>query len=161
MNIDLKSFSNAFYSRLCQAKLEPVLDTIRHAKELGIWIEITTLVIPGQNDSEKELKQIAEFIASVGKDIPWHISAFHPQYQMQSTPQTPPSTLVRTYEIGQQAGLKYIYVGNVIDKKRSNTYCPECGQLLIMRQGYQTTIQKNFESGTCLKCQTKIPGVWN
>ena len=145
----------------CQAKLQPVLETIEHAKSLGIWIEITTLVIPGKNDSDQELTQIAEFIASVSPDIPWHISAFHPQYQMKDIAITPAKTLIRAYKIGIQSGLKFIYVGNVIDKKRSTTYCPACGIVLIERTGYQVRLHNAFANGTCTNCFTKIPGIWN
>jgi pyruvate formate lyase activating enzyme len=161
MNIDLKSFSNTFYTKLCKAKLEPVLETIRHVKELGIWIEITTLIIPGQNDSDKELTQIAEFIASVSPDIPWHISAFYPQYQMKDTSRTPIETLKKAYRIGQKTGLKYLYLGNVADDKRATTYCPNCKEVLIKRSGYRIKTTFSFRDGACTQCQTKIPGVWN
>jgi pyruvate formate lyase activating enzyme len=161
MNIDLKSFSNTFYTKLCKAKLEPVLETIRHAKDMGIWIEITTLIIPGQNDSDMELTHIAEFIASVSPDIPWHISAFYPQYQMMEIPRTPSATLRKAYDIGIKSGLKFIYVGNIIDDERSNTYCSGCGKVLISRSGYGTTVHKIFRNRSCTHCQTKIPGIWN
>ena len=161
MNIDLKAFSNEFYTRICKAKLQPVLDTIRHAFDLGIWLEITTLVIPGKNDSDGELSQIAEFIASVSPGIPWHISAFHPDHEMRDVPATSHQTLRRTYDIGKAAGLKHIYVGNMIDEKRSATYCPGCGNALIRRWGFKTWIDPGFKNGNCPHCQTQIAGIWN
>jgi len=161
MNIDLKSFSNEFYTRLCKAKLQPVLDTIRHAHDRGIWVEITTLVIPGKNDSDEELAQIAEFIASVSPEIPWHISAFHPDYQMTDTPSTPRRTLLRAFDTGKAAGLQYVYVGNVIDEKHSATRCPGCGKELIRRFGYSIWQDPAFKNGQCPQCKTKIAGVWN
>jgi pyruvate formate lyase activating enzyme len=161
MNIDLKAFSNEFYRRICQAKLEPVLDTIRQANKLGIWIEITTLVIPGQNDSTGELTEIAEFIASVDQNIPWHISAFHPDFKMIDTPHTPFETLKRAYEIGIKSGLSYVYIGNVIDRERSSTYCPSCRKELIKRSGYEITVDPSFKHGICPHCTANIPGIWN
>lgn len=160
MNIDLKSFSDSFYKKVCKARLQPVLDTIKKVHELGIWLEITTLVIPGKNDSDKELKQIADFIASISKDIPWHISAFYPHYKMTDVPATTHDSLIKAYEIGKKAGLNYVYVGNVPDVERSSTYCPKCNELLIERDYYKTTI-KNFKNGKCGKCNEKIPGVWS
>ncbi len=161
MNIDLKSFSERFYTRLCKAKLQPVLDTIRHIHQLGIWLEITTLVIPGQNDSDDELSRIADFIASVSIDIPWHVSAFYPGYQMKDKHPTPPATLIRAYEAGKRAGLKFIYTGNIIDDQRSCTYCPNCGEALIRRSGYRTETTAISRDGMCIKCHEKIAGIWN
>ena len=161
MNIDLKSFSDMFYTRLCKAKLQPVLDTISYVHALGIWLEITTLVIPGQNDSDEELNQIAEFIASVDTNIPWHVSAFYPGYQMKDTKPTPAATLSRAYDIGKRNGIKYMYTGNIVDDKRSCTYCPGCGKTLVRRSGYRTEITASFRNGMCTNCKEKITGVWN
>ena len=113
VNIDLKSFDEEFYLKTCGAKLQPVLNSIKKLHAAGVWIEITTLVIPGANDLEKEFKNIAEFIASVDKNIPWHLSAFHPDYKIQDRGRTELKTLERAKEIGHQAGLKYVYLGNI------------------------------------------------
>ncbi len=159
MNIDLKSFSDAFYKEMCQARLEPVLETIKLAYKMGIWLEITTLLVPGKNDSPDELKQIAEFIAGIDKGIPWHISAFHPDYKLADVLRTSRGSLESAYDIGKGAGLHHIYVGNVVDEKRNTTYCPECGAGLIRRSGYSLTVE-DFEHGNCMKCNAKVPGVW-
>ncbi len=159
MNIDLKSFSDDFYRKICQARLNPVLETIRLAHKLGIWIELTTLIIPGKNDSDDELRQIAGFIAGLDKDVPWHLSAFYPCYKMTDVPSTDRSALEKAYAIGREAGLRYVYVGNVIDTERSSTCCPECGALLIRRVGFSADVEQLRDS-RCTKCGMKIPGVW-
>lgn len=158
-NIDLKGFTEKFYQKVCKAKLFPVLETIEEIFKRGKWLEITTLLVPGENDSEKELKQVAQFIASVSADIPWHLSAFYPTYIYADRVATPPETLVRAYEIGKKAGLKYVYVGNVADKKRSTTYCPSCGEALIIRSGFAVS-EYNIKNGQCGKCKIKIAGIW-
>lgn len=159
MNIDLKAFTNEFYTRICNAQLQPVLETIKHAHKLGIWIEITTLIIPGKNDSDAELKQIAEFITSVDKNMPWHITAFHPDYKMMDIAGTSHQTLVRAHAIGKKAGLTYVYLGNVHDEERASTYCPNCKTRLIRRDWHDISIE-NFKNGKCVQCSTSIPGVW-
>lgn len=151
-NIDLKSFSEEFYQKICGAKLAPVLKAIRLMHEAGIWIEVTTLVVPGQNDSDKELTQIAEFLASVGSDIPWHLSRFHPDYQMQDGKPTPMETLKKAFQIGKKAGLNYVYLGNVTTENKENTYCPKCQNLAIRRVGYSTQILGVDKKGKCSKC---------
>ncbi|EKE39424.1 hypothetical protein ENUP19_0121G0043 [Entamoeba nuttalli] len=160
MNIDLKGFTEEFYHSITGGHLQPVLETIKRCHQLGIWIEITTLIIPGQNDSDEELNNIAQFIYSVDPCIPWHISAFHPDYLMDTTPKTPVSTLRKAYTIGQRVGLKYIYCGNVIDPEREATYCKKCGTKLMQRKVFTTTFTQNFKNGMCLKCQTMCDGVW-
>jgi pyruvate formate lyase activating enzyme len=142
MNIDLKSFSDEFYKRVCGARLQPVLDTIKLSHEMGFWIEITTLIIPGENDSKKELTQIAEFVASVDKNMPWHVSRFRPMYKMLDKPITPEKTLMEAYEIGKKAGLKYVYVGNILTKDKENTYCPKCNELLVDRKAFSVVDNK-------------------
>jgi len=139
INVDLKAFSEDYYSRLCKAKLQPVLDTIEYvAKNTNIWIEITTLLLPEENDSDEELKRLADFIATrAGPDVPWHISRFYPQYKHTDSVPTPPESLQRAYEIGKQAGLHYVYLGNVPGSKTESTYCYKCGKLLIERTGYR------------------------
>jgi len=151
-NIDLKSFSEKFYQKVCGAKLKPVLESIKLMHQAGIWIEITTLVVPKQNDSKKELAQIAQFIAKVNKSIPWHISRFHPDYKMLDANPTPIETLEMAYEIGKKAGLKYVYLGNIITETKENTYCPKCNNLAIRRVGYQTEILGVDKKGVCSEC---------
>ncbi|MEK7213109.1 MAG: AmmeMemoRadiSam system radical SAM enzyme [Patescibacteria group bacterium] len=159
INIDLKSFSEDFYKRVCQAKLQPVLNNIRRFVEVGVWVEITTLIIPGENDSDDELKRLAEFIASVSPNIPWHLSAFHGDYQMRSHPATSAETLIKAKKIGGAAGLKYVYVGNVEAGEYGHTFCPECGEILIER-GYMSAEIKNLKNGKCDKCSAKIAGMF-
>jgi pyruvate formate lyase activating enzyme len=160
INIDLKSFSEEFYTKTCKAHLQPVLDSIRYYQKKKIWIEITTLVIPGKNDSEKELKQIAEFIASVSLEMPWHISRFAPRYKMENLPETNLKKLETAYKIGKEAGLKYIYMGNVDDEKYSTTYCPKCGEALITR-GWNEVKENRLIDGKCWKCGERIEGVYS
>lgn len=159
INIDLKAFSEAFYRDICKARLQPVLDNIRKCHELGIWLEVTTLLIPGKNDSDAELEKAAQFIASISKDIPWHISAFHPDYKMLDIKPTPASSLLRAYGIGKAAGLNHVYIGNIIDSERSSTYCPKCNEKLIERVGNSVTSSR-LSAGACPKCKVKIAGVW-
>ncbi len=158
-NIDLKSFKDNFYRKRCGARLKPVLDSIRLYRSLGIWIEITTLIIPTLNDSEEELRKIAEFISEVGEDTPWHISQFYPTYKLITLPRTPVATLRRAREIGLEAGLKYVYEGNVPGEDGENTYCPKCGKLLIHRFGYQI-IENKIKNSTCTYCGAKIDGLY-
>ena len=158
-NIDLKSFSDEFYRNNCGARLQPVLDAIKRYKKLGIWVEIATLIIPSMNDSEDELRKIAEFIKNeAGEETPWHITQFHPMYKLIDVPRTPVETLRRAREIGLEAGLKYVYEGNVPGENGENTYCPNCKKPLIQRYGYR--IQENkIKNGACSYCGTKIDGV--
>jgi pyruvate formate lyase activating enzyme len=156
-NIDLKSFSDEFYKKFCGAKLQPVLDAIKHYYNKGVWLEITTLIIPGENDSDKELNQIAEFIASVDPNIPWHISRFHPDYNMRDKMWTSSETLHKAYKIGRKAGLKYVYVGNIPGDKLENTWCPKCDKLLLGRYGFEIT-ENNVEKGRCRFCSEEIKG---
>jgi pyruvate formate lyase activating enzyme len=158
INIDLKAFTEKFYKEICGGRLEPVLHTIELAKELGIWVEVTTLVIPTLNDSASELEQVAEFIKGVDHDIPWHISQFYPTYKLTTQPRTPVETLHRAREIGIAAGLHYVFEGNVPGRGNENTYCPQCGELLIERWGY--SIVKNIiEGGRCPSCKSSVAGV--
>jgi pyruvate formate lyase activating enzyme len=158
-NIDLKSFSDEFYRKSCGARIQPVLDSIRLYKRLGIWIEITTLIIPTLNDSEDELRKIAGFIKEVGEDTPWHITQFHPMYNLPDLPWTPVSTLRKARQIGLEAGLRYVYEGNVPGETGENTYCHNCGKPLIRRFGY--SIQENkIKNSACSYCKTKIDGLY-
>ncbi len=161
INIDLKSFSSDFYSRLCGAKLDGVLETITYiAENTDIWMEITTLIVPGENDSDRELRVLAEFIAEkAGPDVPWHISRFFPNYEMLNSAPTPIETLERAYSIGKQAGLRYVYMGNAWGNGYESTYCPECGAVLIERSGYRISANL-LDNGKCPKCSSKAAGVW-
>ncbi|PIQ89547.1 MAG: AmmeMemoRadiSam system radical SAM enzyme [Candidatus Omnitrophica bacterium CG11_big_fil_rev_8_21_14_0_20_42_13] len=156
-NIDLKSFRDDFYKKVCAGRLLPVLDTIRLMHELGIWIELTTLVIPGLNDSEKELSSIAAFIAKVDKSIPWHVSRFHPDYKLQDNPPTSVKTLEMAKQAGEKAGLRYVYIGNVMQEE--NTFCYNCGKLLIRRIMFNVG-ENNIKNAKCLYCNSPIDGVY-
>jgi pyruvate formate lyase activating enzyme len=160
INIDLKSFNERFYQKICGAKLEIVLENIKKFHQLKIWVELTTLVIPNENDSEKELEQIADFISKIDVNIPWHLSRFFPAYQMNNYPPTNIKTLQTAYEIGKSKELNFIYLGNVVGEKFENTYCPNCNTLLIERFGYETKTTPEFKDGQCLKCNNKIHGIW-
>jgi pyruvate formate lyase activating enzyme len=157
-DIDLKG-DNEFYKKICGAKSKPVLDTIKLMKELGVWVEVTTLIIPAYNDSEESLVNIIEFIKSVDPAIPWHVTQFYPTYQLLDQPRTPVKTLRWARETGLKRGLKYVYEGNVPGEGGENTYCPKCGELLIERFGYQI-LQNKIKSGRCFKCEVTIEGVW-
>ncbi len=158
-NVDLKGFDDKRYRRVCGAKLQPVLDTIRLMKKLGIWVEVTTLVIPGHNDSEEELRQIARFLRDVGPEIPWHLSAFFPAYRMLDVKPTGGETLLRAWAIGKEAGLRYVYIGNLADNIHEDTNCYQCGKRLVQRFGF--SVSRNLlDDGRCPFCQAPIQGVW-
>ncbi|MCX7983241.1 MAG: AmmeMemoRadiSam system radical SAM enzyme [Syntrophales bacterium] len=159
-NVDLKSFRDEFYRRNCGAKLKPVLETIEKMKTLGIWVEVTTLIIPGLNDQEDELKEIASFIKSLGADIPWHVSRFYPRYKLNNLDPTPPEIIYRARYIGYETGLKYVYCGNLPGDEGENTYCPQCHKLLIERWGFR--IKKSLlAQGQCPDCGAQISGVFS
>jgi pyruvate formate lyase activating enzyme len=158
-NVDLKAFTDKFYKEQCGAKLNPVLRTIETMKKMGIWVEVTTLLIPGLNDTKEELKNIAKFLVDLDPNIPWHISRFHPTYRLTNRYPTPPESIHRAKDIGQEAGLKFVYTGNLPGDVGENTFCPECGELLIDRFGF--SIRKNrIKDNQCPKCHAEIPGVW-
>ena len=160
INIDLKAFTQQYYQDLCKARLAPVLETIRYiAQQTDIWLELTTLIVPGKNDSDDELKSIAEFIAKdVSLDTPWHVSRFYPQYHMTDRMPTDSKQLERAYDIGRQAGLRYVYVGNLPGARAESTFCHSCGALLIEREGY--LIRKNLiDDSRCPQCGAEIAGV--
>ncbi len=160
-NVDLKAFTERFYVELTNAHLQPVLDTLEWLKkETNVWIEITTLLIPGENDSEDEIKQMCEWILhNLGDDVPLHFTAFHPDFKMLNYPPTPYSTLKKAREIALQTGIKYCYTGNVSDPQGQTTYCPNCGHELIKRNWYHVQIQ-GLKNGKCEKCGTQIAGRW-
>lgn len=160
INVDLKAFSEDFYRRYCKARLGPVLETLEYlARQTDIWLEVTTLVIPGKNDSAAELTQIAEFIAgTLSPDVPWHISRFFPQYHLTETPPTAEEGLERAYDIGKAAGLRYVYVGNLPGNRAESTWCYSCGAMLIERIGYRVP-NNRVEDYRCPRCGAEIAGV--
>jgi pyruvate formate lyase activating enzyme len=159
--IDLKTFRDRNYRQL-GGTLKSVLETCRLVFERGFWMEIVTLIVPGFNDSDEELRDIAHFIASISPDIPWHVTAFHKDYKMTDPDNTPPQTLIRAAEIGYREGLHYVYAGNLpgMVGPFENTYCPQCRTLLIERYGFRV-LQVNLEEGACPRCHAPIPGVWS
>ncbi|RLC77841.1 MAG: AmmeMemoRadiSam system radical SAM enzyme [Chloroflexi bacterium] len=158
-NVDLKAGKDEFYRKYCGARLQPVLESLKKMKEMGIWVEVTTLVIPGLNDSDDELRFIADFISQeLGPETPWHVSRFHPHYKMYDRPPTPVSTLHRAREIGLKAGLRYVYEGNVPGSEGENTYCYNCGKLLIRRFGFEI-LEYRVKEGKCYNCGAPIDGV--
>lgn len=158
-NVDLKAFTDDFYHRTCAASLEPVKDTLRYlVHETKVWTEITTLIIPTLNDSDKELTELSEFVAGeLGPDVPLHFSAFHPDYRMQDIPPTPVETLRRARRIARAAGLRYVYTGNVHDREGDATLCPSCQTPVIERDWYEI-LSTNLEHGACGSCKTPIAG---
>jgi pyruvate formate lyase activating enzyme len=157
-NIDLKFFKEESYRRISRARLQPILDAIKLYHQLGVWLEITTLVIPGVNDSETELRQIAEFICSLSEKIPWHVTAYYPAYKMLNRPPTHAATLRRARNIGLETGLRYVYEGNILGESGENTYCYQCKTLLLERFGF--TVRRNrIEQDRCPKCGAPIDGV--
>jgi pyruvate formate lyase activating enzyme len=159
-NVDLKAYSDDFYKTYCSARLEPVKETLRAMKKAGIFLEVTTLLIPGLNDDAAELGDLAAFIVNdLGPDVPWHVSRFYPTYRLMDRPPTPVASLVRAREIGMQKGLRYVYVGNVPGENGENTFCHQCHTVLIQRHGY--VIGENIiQNSVCPKCGARIPGVF-
>jgi pyruvate formate lyase activating enzyme len=160
--VDLKTMQDKHYREL-GGVLQHVLDTIRAAHEQGVWVEVVTLVVPGFNDSNEELWEAARFLASVSPDIPWHVTGFHPDYKMADRPATEAAGLQRAAEIGQEAGLRYVYAGNLPGRVGSleNTYCPHCQAVLVRRRGYMILEKRITPDRKCPDCGTEIPGVWN
>jgi pyruvate formate lyase activating enzyme len=158
-NVDLKAFTERFYHQVTGATLAGVLDCLRDYRRLGIWLEVTTLVIPGWNDDADELRRLAGFIASeLGRDVPWHVSAFHPTYRMLDRPPTPAATLQRAAAIGREAGLRHVYVGNLPVEGGEDTRCPHCGETVIRRQGFRL-LTMEVRQGCCRACGGTIAGV--
>jgi len=159
--IDLKSMSAKGYRQL-GGKLENVLETVGMVREMGFWMEIVTLIVPGFNDSDEELREAARFLAGISPDIPWHVTAFHKDYKMTDPENTGPQTLLRAAEIGREAGLRYVYAGNLpgMVGEHENTLCPNCRTLLVARQGFTVLEYRVTREGACPACGTRIPGVW-
>jgi len=160
INIDLKSFSDQTYRSICGARLQPVLDNIQLMKDLGVWVEVTTLIIPTVNDSASELREIARFIKGVDVEIPWHVSQFFPAYKMDGYGPTPPETIHTARQIGADEGLHYIYEGNLHGQGEEHTYCPHCKAVLIERSGH-VLVQNRLREGRCPDCSTPVAGVWD
>lgn len=155
INVDLKFFNNETYLKICGAKLQPVLENLKLLNHHKIWLEITTLIIPGLNDTDQELEEIAKFIKNyLGSETPWHISRFYPQYKMIDENPTEEDLIYKAYKVGKDAGLKYVYGGNIISETLENTYCPNCNELVIQRVGY--AIKRFDQEGHCAKCGEKI-----
>jgi pyruvate formate lyase activating enzyme len=158
-NIDLKSFRDDFYRKYCSARLEPVLETIAAMKDMGIWVEVTTLLIPGLNDELGEIKGLISFLLNIGEDLPWHVSRFFPQFQLADIPPTEAAAIHACLQNAEEQGLKFPYGGNLPDSRWSHTRCPSCREILIERAGYCV---KNIglDSGCCRFCGARVPGTW-
>jgi pyruvate formate lyase activating enzyme len=161
-NIDLKAFTERFYYKICGGALAPVLETLEYLKsESRVWFEITTLLIPGENDSHAELDRLTRWVAEkLGNDVPLHFTAFHPDWKMHEKPVTPPATLTLARRIALANGLHYVYTGNVHDRKGGSTYCPQCGTCVIERDWYELGAWQLTDTGACKNCGTQIPGVF-
>jgi pyruvate formate lyase activating enzyme len=157
-NIDLKFFNDVSYKKICAGSLKPVQEAIEYMRRKNIWVEVTTLLIPGQNDSEKELKQLAKYLAHVDKNMPWHISKFFPNYKYMEIDATADDSLRKAFDYGKQAGIRYVYVGNVYGWG-TDTLCHACNKLLIQRRGF-TVESCHVRQGKCEYCQAEIPGFW-
>ena len=160
-NVDLKSFSDRFYRKYCKASLEPVKENLKLMKSLGITVEVTTLVIPGLNDSNEELNRIAGFISDeLGPEVPWHISRFHPAHRMTEPGRTPPETLMRAFQAGKDAGLYHVYVGNAPEIGREDTFCHSCSEVLVKRHAYEVGVAVGSQTGKCPSCGTRLYGLY-
>lgn len=159
INIDIKAMNNDFYKKICLARRQPVLDTINLFHELGVWVEITTLLIPGLNDDPAELRELAQFIRSVDPAIPWHVTAFYPAWKLVDRPPTPPETLAMARQIGLEEGLRFVYMGNIPGSGGENTYCPACGYELITRRGF-SILHLRLQGSHCPECHEPIEGAW-
>jgi pyruvate formate lyase activating enzyme len=161
-NVDLKGFTERFYYKVCGGELQPVLETLEYLKhETQVWFEITTLLIPGENDSDAELDELTQWVMQkLGPDVPLHFTAFHPDWKMLDKPHTPPATLTRARDIAMRNGLHYVYTGNVHDREGGSTWCHGCGTLLIERDWYELGVWRLDAQGKCLQCGETLPGVF-
>ncbi len=159
-NVDLKGFSQDYYRNICGGGLDDVLRTLKIMKKHKIWIEITTLIVPGYNDSDSEIKQLCDWVKNnLGPDTPIHFSRFQPMYKLAHLTATPYKTLEKAYKIAKKSGLRYVYIGNVYGNLYENTFCPKCGKIVIKRRGYEI-VENNIKKGKCRFCGAKIAGVW-
>ncbi len=159
-NVDIKAFTEGFYREHCGGRLAPVLDAAKRMKAMGVWVEVTTLVIPTLNDSESELRDLARFVVrELGPEVPWHVSRFHPDYKMPNRPPTPERTLARARTIGMEEGLRFVYTGNVWGDEGENTFCSACGHVVVARRGFQVKAME-VQAGQCRSCGAAVPGVW-
>lgn len=157
--VDLKSFSNEFYQKHCKATLEPVIRNLKEIKKKDIWLEVITLIIPDENDTREEIKSIAEFIKEkLGAETPWHLSRFRPAYKMKNKTPTNPAKIKQAYRLGKEAGLKHVYAGNIKLPKLTDTYCPNCEEVIIERAGFRSRVLA--ENGKCPHCNEEIAGKW-
>ena len=163
VNVDLKAFTEGFYNTLCSAELEVVKETLVYIKhETDVWLEITTLLIPGENDSEGEIEELTQWLVeALGPDVPLHFSAFHPDYKMTDKPNTPPETLIRAWRIARKNGVRYAYTGNIHNKETGSTYCHQCGLRLIGRDWYELSDWQLTADGCCQRCGTACAGVFD
>jgi len=159
-NVDLKSFRDEFYRRTCGARLRPVLDTIQRMRALEVWVEVTTLLIPGRNDSPAELGEMAAWLASVDRAMPWHLSRFHPDHELMDAAPTPPATIARAREIGLEAGLRFVYAGNLWGDEGEHTRCPACQAVLVRRHGFRVLENRLAGGGACPACGEVLEGRW-
>ncbi len=159
INVDVKSDSDEFYRKYCKGDMTPVWNTIKQMIQHDVWVEATSLLIPERNDSEAQIRVIGDKLQALSKDIPWHLTGFHPDYKALDVDQTPEETLKRSYAIARDIGLNYVYTGNIDDSETQSTYCIQCGELLIERTGNFSSIV-GLGNGKCNNCQTNVPGVW-
>ena len=159
-NVDLKSIRDSYYRQVCHGRVEPVLRTLRVLREMGVWLEVTNLLVPDLNDSEEDLAGLCAWIVeNLGTDVPLHFSRFFPTYRMTDRPPTPLETLERAGETAAEHGMRYVYVGNIVTREGDDTFCPHCGEAVIRRDRFSVT-ERNMEGGSCASCGTAIPGVW-
>nr|WP_051463170.1 AmmeMemoRadiSam system radical SAM enzyme [Deferrisoma camini] len=158
-NVDLKAMTDGFYRSVCGARLQPVLDTIAELVRRGVWVEVTTLLIPGRNDSDDELREAARFLRGLSPDIPWHVTGFFPTYRLTDAPPTPAATLIRAWEIGLEEGLRFVYTGNRPGHGGEDTVCPSCGAVVLGRLGYAVTARNLDPEGRCRRCGAAVPGL--
>lgn len=154
-NVDLKAYSDGFYRTYVGARLKPALDTIRRLCDMGVWVEVTTLIIPGRNDGLDELRSLAAFLASISPDLPWHVSRFYPSYHVHDVAPTPVSTIEAAVRVGREAGLHYVYGGNIPGHRSESTICPGCGEIVIERQGF-SLVRHRLAGGRCARCGREI-----
>ena len=161
VKVDLKAFTDDFYQQQVRGRLQPVLDTLQIIREAGVWLEIVVLLVPTLNDGANEIKRLSRWVrTNLGADVPVHFTRFHPTYRLTDLPPTPVATLERAWRIGREAGLDYVYLGNVPGHPGENTVCPGCGEIVIRRIGFQV-VKNSLVDGACASCERTIPGVWS